>query len=177
MAVGPVARILAQLGVMGFSIASKAFMAAYQQAVHCKCNVMRPAHQPCPLLIPPTCPPTLTLTPFRAAAKQGGGAQAAAQAVARRGKMGAAQAREVLNIEAEVPICLKTVQEQHDRYFAANDPDKGGSFYLQSKIFRAKEALEWEFNEAQREAAQAEAEAEQQAAGQKKSGGDSTTQG
>ena len=90
--------------------------------------------------------------------------------------MGAPQAREVLNIEAEVPICLKTVQEQHDRYFAANDPDKGGSFYLQSKVFRAKEALEYEFNEAQREAAQAKAEAEQQGASGKKSD-DGTAQG
>lgn len=31
--------------------------------------------------------------------------------------------------------------------FANNDPAKGGSFYLQSKIYRAKQALEEELNE------------------------------
>jgi len=31
--------------------------------------------------------------------------------------------------------------------FASNDPAKGGSFYLQSKIYRAKEALEEELRE------------------------------
>ena len=31
--------------------------------------------------------------------------------------------------------------QQFDRYFAANDVSKGGSFYLQSKIYRAQELL------------------------------------
>lgn len=31
--------------------------------------------------------------------------------------------------------------------FTNNDPAKGGSFYLQSKIYRAKEALEEELRE------------------------------
>ena len=31
--------------------------------------------------------------------------------------------------------------------FEANDPKKGGSFYLQSKIYRAKEALDTELRE------------------------------
>jgi import inner membrane translocase subunit TIM16 len=35
--------------------------------------------------------------------------------------------------------------QQYERYHAANDPKKGGSFYIQSKIFRAKEALEAEY--------------------------------
>jgi import inner membrane translocase subunit TIM16 len=33
------------------------------------------------------------------------------------------------------------VQQQFDRYYAANDVSKGGSYYLQSKIYRAKELL------------------------------------
>ena len=32
------------------------------------------------------------------------------------------------------------------KFFEANDPKKGGSFYLQSKIYRAKEAIEIEIN-------------------------------
>ena len=32
------------------------------------------------------------------------------------------------------------------KFFEANDPKKGGSFYLQSKIYRAKEAIEHEIN-------------------------------
>ena len=31
--------------------------------------------------------------------------------------------------------------QQFDRFFAANDVSKGGSFYLQSKFYRAKELL------------------------------------
>jgi hypothetical protein len=34
-----------------------------------------------------------------------------------------------------------TMPQQYEKFFNANDPAKGGSFYLQSKIFRAKEAL------------------------------------
>ena len=35
--------------------------------------------------------------------------------------------------------------------FAANDPAKGGSFYLQSKIYRSKEVLDNEFAEQAKE--------------------------
>ena len=34
------------------------------------------------------------------------------------------------------------VPQQYDRYMAANDVSKGGSFYLQSKVYRAKELLD-----------------------------------
>jgi hypothetical protein len=37
----------------------------------------------------------------------------------------------------------KTVSlQQYQRYFAANSMEKGGSFYLQSKVYRAKEMLD-----------------------------------
>ncbi|KXT15092.1 hypothetical protein AC579_6447 [Pseudocercospora musae] len=48
----------------------------------------------------------------------------------------------------------------HDRFkhlFDCNDPKKGGSFYLQSKVLRARERLEMEVREAQ-EAAEREKE-------------------
>ncbi|KAF4122783.1 mitochondrial import inner membrane translocase subunit TIM16 [Geosmithia morbida] len=36
------------------------------------------------------------------------------------------------------------VLQRYKRLFDANDPEKGGSFYLQSKVFRAKERFERE---------------------------------
>ncbi|KAI4119448.1 MAG: hypothetical protein LQ338_007271 [Usnochroma carphineum] len=52
---------------------------------------------------------------------------------------------------------LEEVMERFKRLFDANDPNKGGSFYLQSKILRARERIEMEARQAQ-EAAEAEAE-------------------
>lgn len=39
--------------------------------------------------------------------------------------------------------------QQYEKYMAANDVSKGGSFYLQSKVYRAREMLE-EFLEEKR---------------------------
>ena len=38
--------------------------------------------------------------------------------------------------------CFATFLQQYDKYMAANDVSKGGSFYLQSKVYRAKELLD-----------------------------------
>ena len=51
------------------------------------------------------------------------------------------------------------VMERYKRLFDANDPQKGGSFYLQSKIVRAKERMERELGPL-REKVEAEAEVE-----------------
>lgn len=53
---------------------------------------------------------------------------------------------------------MEEVTERFKRLFDVNDPTKGGSFYLQSKILRARERIELEAREAQ-EAAESEAEA------------------
>ena len=37
--------------------------------------------------------------------------------------------------------------QRYDKLFQLNDPKKGGSFYLQSKIYRSKEVLDSEFEE------------------------------
>ncbi|KAF2771177.1 cochaperone Pam16 [Teratosphaeria nubilosa] len=44
---------------------------------------------------------------------------------------------------------LEKVHEQFKRLFDMNDPKKGGSFYLQSKVLRARERIELEVREAQ----------------------------
>ncbi|KAL9602793.1 MAG: hypothetical protein Q9219_001636 [cf. Caloplaca sp. 3 TL-2023] len=47
---------------------------------------------------------------------------------------------------------VEEVMERFKRLFDANDPAKGGSFYLQSKILRARERIELEVREAEEEA-------------------------
>ncbi|KAK5118067.1 mitochondrial import inner membrane translocase subunit TIM16 [Meristemomyces frigidus] len=43
---------------------------------------------------------------------------------------------------------LERTHEQFKRLFDMNDPKKGGSFYLQSKVLRARERIELEVREA-----------------------------
>ncbi len=43
---------------------------------------------------------------------------------------------------------MESVLERFKRLFDQNDPNKGGSFYLQSKILRARERIEMEVREA-----------------------------
>jgi len=47
------------------------------------------------------------------------------------------------------------VTKQYDRFYKANDAAKGGSFYLQSKVFRAKESMENHFSTLDNGAAEA----------------------
>ncbi|KAL4797254.1 Pam16-domain-containing protein [Aspergillus venezuelensis] len=48
---------------------------------------------------------------------------------------------------------LEQVMERFKKLFDLNDPQKGGSFYLQSKILRARERIEMEVRTAERNAA------------------------
>ncbi|RJE27353.1 hypothetical protein PHISCL_00363 [Aspergillus sclerotialis] len=48
---------------------------------------------------------------------------------------------------------LEHVMERFKKLYDLNDPQKGGSFYLQSKVLRARERIEMEAREAQRKAA------------------------
>lgn len=52
---------------------------------------------------------------------------------------------------------MEHMMERFKSLFDRNDPKKGGSFYLQSKILRARERIELEVREAA-EAAEREAE-------------------
>eukprot|EP00794_Sanderia_malayensis_P020222 gene20222-22198_t len=51
------------------------------------------------------------------------------------------EAKEILNVKELDP---KLIEKNFDYLFAINDKKKGGSFYLQSKIFRAKERIDKE---------------------------------
>jgi hypothetical protein len=55
------------------------------------------------------------------------------------------EALQVLNIPKS-EFRTDKITERYERMFLANDPASGGSFYLQSKVFRAKESLEEELS-------------------------------
>lgn len=69
---------------------------------------------------------------------QAGGGQAAKAAVS-GSRMPIDQARQILNLEKA--FTREELVTQFDKYYKANDPDNGGSFYIQSKVFQARETL------------------------------------
>lgn len=115
MALGPLGRILAQGVLLGVSILARALPAAYGAAL--------------------------------ANARKSGADKAASEA-ARQGasflgkaRISKEEALQVLNL-SEGEATAEAVQRQYERYFEANRVEKGGSFYLQSKVYRAKELLD-----------------------------------
>ena len=75
---------------------------------------------------------------------QAGGGKEAADAVrsAIGGRMGLDQARSVLNLGDKGSYTAAEVASQFEKYYKANDAEgSGGSFYIQSKVHNAKEAL------------------------------------
>eukprot|EP01017_Pseudomicrothorax_dubius_P034219 TRINITY_DN4664_c0_g1_i2.p1 TRINITY_DN4664_c0_g1~~TRINITY_DN4664_c0_g1_i2.p1 ORF type:complete len:200 (+),score=68.80 TRINITY_DN4664_c0_g1_i2:65-664(+) len=61
------------------------------------------------------------------------------------------EAIKILHLEAKTEVEPKDVMQSYTKLFAQNDPAKGGSFYIQSKIFYAKEELMKEFPGAEKE--------------------------
>ncbi len=59
--------------------------------------------------------------------------------------MSVLEARQILNV-AEGQLSKAQILEQFKRYYTSNDPEKGGSLYLQAKIYNAKLALYEEGN-------------------------------
>lgn len=51
------------------------------------------------------------------------------------------EAYKILNFTDKDEITPKIIIERYEKYFLQNDPSKGGSYYLQNKIFNAKEFL------------------------------------
>ncbi|KAF8933116.1 mitochondrial import inner membrane translocase subunit TIM16 [Dissophora ornata] len=107
---------------MGTQIVGKAFMEAYRQAA---ANAAKNGGQH--------------------AAKNGGGGSkaAAADAVTRKTGMTVDEAMNILNITKEADLAKIVKNYQH--LYKVNDKAVNGSFYLQSKVVRAKERLEMEW--------------------------------
>ncbi|GES63045.1 protein transporter [Aspergillus terreus] len=92
-------------------------------------------------------------------------ASASSKYTAKNGKSGNSFASSGLSLDEACKILnvkppqggetnLETVMERFKKLFDINDPKKGGSFYLQSKILRARERIEMEVRQAERKAAQ-----------------------
>ena len=95
-----------------------------------------------------------------AAANAGKNVAKGAKEAVKLGEMSREEALEILGVTHEMwKLEREEVEKRYEKFFAANDPDNGGSFYLQSKIFRAKEFLEAEEAEEAAEAAAAGEEA------------------
>ncbi|PSN44991.1 Mitochondrial import inner membrane translocase subunit Tim16 [Blattella germanica] len=77
------------------------------------------------------------------AARRAGGGQKGANRAAANAKTGITleEAQQILNIDNLDP---ESVKKNYEYLFNANDKAKGGSFYLQSKVVRAKERLDQE---------------------------------
>ncbi|CCC67513.1 hypothetical protein NCAS_0A09550 [Naumovozyma castellii] len=58
----------------------------------------------------------------------------------------------ILNVEDGKNLSPEKVNERFQYLFDINDKEKGGSFYLQSKIYRASERLKWELAQREKEA-------------------------
>ncbi|XP_056609428.1 mitochondrial import inner membrane translocase subunit tim16 [Triplophysa dalaica] len=89
----------------------------------------------------------------RALRQEFAASQAAAQARGQAGRHSAAassftgmtvqEAQQILNISTLTP---EEIQKNYEHLFKANDRAVGGSFYLQSKVVRAKERLDEELS-------------------------------
>ncbi|KAM3863899.1 mitochondrial import inner membrane translocase subunit tim16 [Diretmus argenteus] len=89
----------------------------------------------------------------RALQQEFAASQAAAQARGRAGQQSAAassisgmslqEAQQILNLGSLSP---EEIQKNYEHLFKVNDKAVGGSFYLQSKVVRAKERLEEELS-------------------------------
>jgi len=112
MAPLPLGRIIAQVIVPLIATLARALPAAYNQAL-------------------------------QNARKNGASAatSSSAQSIMSRKVMPKDQALLVLNL-TEKEITAEAIQKQYEKYFEANSVERGGSFYLQSKIYRAKEMLD-----------------------------------
>ena len=65
---------------------------------------------------------------------------AAAPKISLKKQVSIPEALQIMNLTRDT--CTRTkLQEHFDKMFANNDPKDGGSFYLQSKIYRANEVL------------------------------------
>lgn len=116
-------RIIFQVALTGSRVLGRAFTEAYKQAA--ASSAYQKAQQK--------------------AGNTGGSAFGAA------GSMTLEEACKILNVKPTQggQTNMEDVLERFKRLFDVNDPQKGGSFYLQSKVLRARERIESEVRKAE----------------------------
>lgn len=92
---------------------------------------------------------------YQRAQEKSGGASTSGRASIASG-MTMQEAVNILNVKPPKggQADMEEVMDRFKRLFDANDPKKGGSFYLQSKILRARERIEAEVRPMQEKMAQ-----------------------
>mmetsp|Transcript_65504 Transcript_65504/g.73107 ORF Transcript_65504/g.73107 Transcript_65504/m.73107 type:complete len:145 (-) Transcript_65504:140-574(-) len=136
MAIGPVARILAQIIVPVVAVLARAIPAAYGQALN---NAKKAGVDASEAAVPV----------FGKRISRSEALQVLNITLNKKGRGQQQQQGEQTTAEETLdPILIK---KQYERYFEANDVKNGGSFYLQSKIFRANELLLQEFQQQEKQ--------------------------
>lgn len=79
-------------------------------------------------------------------------ASATAAAREKTGGVSLSEARKILGIE-DGSLDLEQAQKKYDYLFDANSREKSGSFYLQSKVYRAMECVKYEVQQTEAEKA------------------------
>ncbi|KND01041.1 import motor complex subunit PAM16 [Spizellomyces punctatus DAOM BR117] len=108
------ARLITQIVIVGSQILGRAFVEAYKQAAK---NAAQNA-------------------------AAGGTGRAAVDAATRKTGITVEEAAQILNVDKTAS--MEELLKRYEHLFKQNDPKEGGSFYLQSKVYRAKERLELE---------------------------------
>ncbi|KAI1189664.1 Pam16-domain-containing protein [Nemania serpens] len=122
-------RIITQIVVTGSRVLGRAFTEAYKQA-QASSNYARAQAK---------------LNPNGVPSARGGSSS-----------MTLDEACKILNVKPPqgAQTNVEEVMERFKKLFDANDPQKGGSFYLQSKVLRARERIDAEIRPALEKAAQ-----------------------
>ncbi|ORY85537.1 mitochondrial import inner membrane translocase subunit tim16, partial [Protomyces lactucae-debilis] len=115
-------RIIAQVVIVGTQVFGRAFVQAWKQAAANSARV-----------------------------SQESSGSAVKDAITKQTGITIEESCQILNIK-KPELKLEDVLARHKAMFEANDPAKGGSFYIQSKVLRAKERLEMELSTAKAEA-------------------------
>ncbi|XP_023949205.1 mitochondrial import inner membrane translocase subunit Tim16 [Bicyclus anynana] len=121
------AKYIAQIIVLGAQVVGRAFARALQQELRAS----------------------------QEAAKRAGGGPEGARRAAANASTGLTleEAMQILNIDK---LDAQKVKNNYEHLFSVNEKAKGGSFYLQSKIVRAKERIDTEFKVNQPKAEQSQ---------------------
>ncbi|GBP42208.1 Mitochondrial import inner membrane translocase subunit Tim16 [Eumeta japonica] len=112
------AKYIAQIIVLGVQVVGKAFARALRQEIAAS----------------------------QEAARRAGGGKEGARRAAANATTGLTieEAMQILNVSK---LDSEEIKKNYEHLFSVNDKSKGGSFYLQSKIVRAKERLDQELKE------------------------------